>query len=174
MTRGQIWQKFPKLLRFMALFPPPYITDRLKLLQNYLRGYRYKLSQEWPWETKPKKGQFMNFSQGHSGTKVQCESCLFSSGKTPEFTTMGEIHAHFVLALSLVWFAGATPDLNNLRNNYGVADTDLAILTPQLVIGYRHVIHIIARTPPQSRKPIRDVCNLVCNQFREVCNRVCN
>ena len=26
---------------------------------------------------KPKKGQFINFSQGHSGTKVQCESCLF-------------------------------------------------------------------------------------------------
>ena len=25
-----------------------------------------------------KEGQFMNFSQGHSGTKVQCESCLFS------------------------------------------------------------------------------------------------
>ena len=35
-------------------------------------------SQEWPRQTKPKKGQFMNFSQGHSGTKVQCESCLFS------------------------------------------------------------------------------------------------
>ena len=33
---------------------------------------------EWPRQTKPKKGQFMNFSQGHSGTKVQCESCLFS------------------------------------------------------------------------------------------------
>ena len=28
----------------------------------------------------------MNFSQRHSGTKVQCESCLFSQGKTPEFT----------------------------------------------------------------------------------------
>ena len=28
--------------------------------------------QEWPRQTKPKKGQFMNFSQGHSGTKVQC------------------------------------------------------------------------------------------------------
>ena len=28
----------------------------------------------------------MNFSQGRSGTKVQCESCLFSQGKTPEFT----------------------------------------------------------------------------------------
>ena len=30
--------------------------------------------------------------------------------KTPEFTKMGEIHELFVLALSLVWFAGATPD----------------------------------------------------------------
>ena len=39
-----------------------------------------------------------------------CESCLFSQGKTPEFTKMGEIHELFVLALSLVWFAGATPD----------------------------------------------------------------
>ena len=66
--------------------------------------------QEWPRQTKPKKGQFMNFSQGHSGTKVQCESCLFSQGKTPEFIKMGEIHELFVLALFLVWFAGATPD----------------------------------------------------------------
>ena len=37
--------------------------------------------QESPRQTKPKKGQLMNFSQGHSGTKVQCESCLFSQGK---------------------------------------------------------------------------------------------
>ena len=29
------------------------------------------LSQEWPQQTKPKNGQFMNFSQGHSETKVQ-------------------------------------------------------------------------------------------------------
>ena len=36
------------------------------------------LNQEWPRQTKPKEGQFVNFSQGHSGTKVQCESCLFS------------------------------------------------------------------------------------------------
>ena len=54
----------------------------------------------------------MNFSQGHSGTKVQCESCFFfPKGETPEFTKMGEIHELFVLALSLVWFAGATPEL---------------------------------------------------------------
>ena len=46
----------------------------------------------------------MNFSQGHSGTKVQCESRLRSQAK------MGEIHELFVLPLSLVWFAGATPD----------------------------------------------------------------
>ena len=42
-----------------------------------------------PRQTKAKKGQFMNFSQGHSGTKVQCEPCLFSSGKTPEHTKNG-------------------------------------------------------------------------------------
>ena len=68
------------------------------------------LGQESPRQTKPKKGQFMNFSRGHSGTKVQCESRLFSQGKAPEFTTMDEIHELFVLALSLVWFAGATHD----------------------------------------------------------------
>ena len=67
--------------------------------------------QEWPRQTKPKKGQFMNFSQGHSGTKTQRESCLFSNGKTSDFTKMGEIHELFVLAISLVCFAGATPDL---------------------------------------------------------------
>ena len=39
-----------------------------------------------------------------------CESCLFSQGKTPEFTKKGEIHELFVLALFLVWFAGATPE----------------------------------------------------------------
>ena len=49
-------------------------------------------NQERPRQTKPKKGQFMNFSQGHSGTKVQYESCLCCQGKTPEFTKMGEIH----------------------------------------------------------------------------------
>ena len=56
----------------------------------------------------------MNLSQGHSGTKVQCESCLFSQGNTPEFTKMREIHELFVLALSLVWFAGATPDASRV------------------------------------------------------------
>ena len=29
------------------------------------------MTQEWPRQTKPKKGQLMHFSQGHSGTKVQ-------------------------------------------------------------------------------------------------------
>ena len=57
----------------------------------------------------------MNFSQGHSGTKVQCESCLFSQGKAPEFTKMGEIHELSVLPLSLVWFAGPTPDSCNVQ-----------------------------------------------------------
>ena len=30
---------------------------------------------------KPKKGQFMNFSHGHSRTEVQCESCFFPKEK---------------------------------------------------------------------------------------------
>ena len=37
----------------------------------------------------------------------------FPKEQTPEFTKKGEIHEPFVLALSLVWFAGATPDLKN-------------------------------------------------------------
>ena len=39
-----------------------------------LRKRMPDVNQEWPRQTKPKKGQFMNFPQGHSGTKVQCES----------------------------------------------------------------------------------------------------
>ena len=88
---------------------PPKLPSKAGKISEILVYVTLRLSQEWPRQTKPKKGQFMNFSQGHAGTKVQCESCLFSQGKTPE-TKMGEIHELFVLALSLVWFAGATPD----------------------------------------------------------------
>ena len=45
------------------------------------------------------------------GTKVQfVNRACFPKEKTPEFTKMGEIHELFVLALALVWFAGATPE----------------------------------------------------------------
>ena len=44
-----------------------------------LRRSSVFVNQEWPRQTKkPKKDEFMNFAQGHSGTEVQCESCLFS------------------------------------------------------------------------------------------------
>ena len=90
-----------------------------------------ELTQESPRQTKPKKDQFMNFSRGQFGTKVQVNRACFpkekhqnsqkwpkfmnfsfwlSQGKAPEFTKMAEIHELFVLALSLVWFARATPD----------------------------------------------------------------
>ena len=95
----------PALQREAACAEERHLGD---LWQSVPRNGR--VHQEWPRQTKPKKGQFMNFSQGHSGTKVQCESCLFSQGKTPEFTKMGEIHELFVLALSLVWFAESTPE----------------------------------------------------------------
>ena len=32
-----------------------------------------------------------------------------------------------------------------------------------LLVSYRHVIPSIAGTPPQSQKPIQDLCNQVCN-----------
>ena len=43
----------------------------------------------------------------------------FPKEKTPEFTKMGEIHELFVLALSLVWFAGATPEISALQHCTG-------------------------------------------------------
>ena len=53
----------------------------------------------------------MNFSQGHSGTKVRyVNRACFPKEKQARFTKIGEIHELFVLALSLVWFAGATPE----------------------------------------------------------------
>ena len=54
----------------------------------------------------------MNFSQGHSGTKAQCESCLFSKEKHQNSHKNGrEIHELFVLGLFLVCFAGVTPEI---------------------------------------------------------------
>ena len=59
----------------------------------------------------------MNFSQGYSGTKIQyVNRACFPKEKHQNFhKKMGEIHELFVLALSLVWFAGATPDSNCQR-----------------------------------------------------------
>ena len=61
--------------------------------------------QEWPRQTKPKKGQLMNFPQGHSGTKVRyVNRACFPKGKTPEFTQkMGEIHMNFSF-WPFLWF----------------------------------------------------------------------
>ena len=54
----------------------------------------------------------MNFSQGHSGTKVRYvnRACFPKETHTRIFTKIGEIHELFVLALSLVWFSGAAPE----------------------------------------------------------------
>ena len=43
----------------------------------FLAGQKHGLPKA-PFSGPRKKGRFMNFSQGHSGTKIQCESCLFS------------------------------------------------------------------------------------------------
>ena len=55
--------------------------------------------QESPRQTKPKKGQFMNFPGG----KFIVNRACFPKEKTPEYSQkMGEIHELFVFALSLV------------------------------------------------------------------------
>ena len=62
-------------------------------------------------QTKPKKGVVHELFPGQTGTKVRCQLRLFSQRKnTRNSPKMGEIHELFVLALFLVWFAGATPD----------------------------------------------------------------
>ena len=60
--------------------------------------------QEWPRQTKPKKGQFMNFSQGHSGTKVRCVNrACFPKENTRIHEKMGEIHMNFSF-WPFLWF----------------------------------------------------------------------
>ena len=91
-------------------------------------------------QTKPKKGQFMNFSQGHSGTKVQNvnRACFPKEKHTRIHLKMGEIHELFVLALALVWFAGATPDiLKEMQNVLLQFQPDLAGAELQVCRLYR-------------------------------------
>ena len=76
-----------------------------------------------------------------------CESCLFSYGKTREFPKMGEIHELFVLALSLVWFAGATSDsLKSAR----LLQQDKGFACARSVSG---IFRIVACTAVESRSP---------------------
>ena len=78
-----------------------------------------KKFQESPWQTKPKKGQFMNFSEGRSGTKVRCESCLFSQGKTPNSQKWAKF-MNFSF-WPFLWFAGATPESCESLQIYSLA-----------------------------------------------------
>ena len=123
-------------------------------ISTHTRWENHRKYQEWPRQTKPKKGRFMNFSQGHSGTKVQCESCLFSQGKAPEFTKMGGTHELFVLALSLVWFAGVTPDKRALthvinRHHFGF----MANFLPLIDVNARDPQSFPAKEGPGSLTP---------------------
>ena len=100
--------------------------------------------QEWPRQTKPKKGQFMNFSQGHSRTKIQCESCLFSQGKTPEFTKMGEIYELLVLPLSLVGLPGRLLTKPNVEPDQQYCSKCSLDLKPALSLHMCHKHHLLA------------------------------
>ena len=73
-----------------------------------------KITQESPRQTKPKKGQFMNFSRGIPEQKFDVNRALFSQRKSPEFTKMGEIHINFSL-WPFLWL-GLPGQLPNYRN----------------------------------------------------------
>ena len=109
-----LFRQFPALLRHFRCFVHVTYKRHIKCVIERHDNSRQFYDNLWSGvapasQTKERSGH--KLSQGHSETKVQCESCLLSWGKTPEFTKKGEIHELFVLALSLVWFAGATPDM---------------------------------------------------------------
>ena len=120
--------------------------------------------QESPRQTKPRKGQFMNSSRGHSRTEVQCESCLLSQGKTPEFTNMGEIHELFVLALSLVCWGDSWQKGNALQilKSSGMKPSIMRChewevrqtARPQSLV-QRHLTELIPVTSAQAAGPLR-------------------
>ena len=51
----------------------------------------------------------MNFSQGHSGTKVQCESCLFPKEKHQNLQKWAKFMNFSFWPFLWFWFARATP-----------------------------------------------------------------
>ena len=72
---GILASNWPKHLVFFARFVVK--VSRISfcpfscLFINTVLNLKSFKDQEWPRQTKPKKGQFMNFSQGHSKTKVR-------------------------------------------------------------------------------------------------------
>ena len=78
-------------------------ADLLRNNQNLFRS--------GPGKPNQKKASSWTSRRGIPEQKFNVNRACFPKEKTPEFTKMGEIHELFVLPLSLVWFAGATPDL---------------------------------------------------------------
>ena len=62
----------------------------------------------------------MSLRRGIPEQNFNVNRACFPKETTPNFTKMGEIHELFVLALSLVWFAGATPDFNSSKTPFNV------------------------------------------------------
>ena len=88
------WNIFCEPFFFCEVFRNVYVSDR---------AIRFASDcQEWPRQTKPKKGQFMNFSQGHSRTKVRCVNrACFPNEKNQNSQKNGrDSYELFVLALS--------------------------------------------------------------------------
>ena len=75
----------------------------------------------------------MNFPRGKfERTFDENCACFPRKRKTPEFTKKGEIHALFVSAPFLVWFAGATPDCSIREVSNGVGADGVGVKFPMV------------------------------------------
>ena len=92
----------PRNSRFLSL-----LVVRCSLLPNSV-GYHFRSG---PGKPNQRKVSSWTFCRGIPEQNFNVNRACFPKEKQQtEFTKMGEIHELFVLALSLVWFAGAAPD----------------------------------------------------------------
>ena len=102
--------------------------------------------QEWPRQAKPKKGQCTNFSQGHSGMWI----LLVFLRRNTRIHKNGRNSWTFVLALSLVWFAGATPD-----SREKILTPPLPLLWPPSIFRREGASYLFWSEAPHGRNLIR-------------------
>ena len=86
----------PRNCRFLSLV----------VVELVLNTVDTEIDQEWPQQAKPKKGQCMNFSQGHSAEQkfnVSFVLVFLRKKSTRIHTKMGEIHMNFSF-WPFLWF----------------------------------------------------------------------
>ena len=100
---GQLSGRVPPPSGARYVLTPPYPGLRGNL-SNFDAKSTIQLGEKTP------KGQVVPFSRVYPEQKFNVNRACFPKENHQNSQKLGEIHELFVLALSLVWFAGATPD----------------------------------------------------------------